>query len=371
MKVVIAYASVGGGHFKAAEAICNHFRQAHPEIKTELVDILQKESRLFQIIYTSGYNFLIKYVPSLWALGYWICYFRPLRPLTRGFARVVNLANSKRFCELLIQENPDVVISTHFLTSEIAVGLKKRKLIHSRVITVITDFGVHPFWISSGTDLYVVAADSTKNELIREGIKEEEVAVLGIPIDPKFLQDYARDTLLKKIGLKAGKFIVLIATGSFGIGPIEKIVELLHQDAQILVVCARNNRLYARLKEINYPGVLVFGFIDNIHELMAVSDLIITKPGGLTISESLSMDLVPVFISPIAGQEMQNIKFLAQSGIGAYPRHIDEIRRLVLDFQAHPDKLKQARENICRIKKPSAAGELCNVVCQGSIGTSD
>jgi processive 1,2-diacylglycerol beta-glucosyltransferase len=159
-------------------------------------------------------------------------------------------------------------------------------------------------------------------------------------------------------------------TGSFGIGPMEKIVEALHKDVQLLVVCAKNDKLAMKLSQRNFPGVKVFGFVDNADELMAVSDLIITKPGGLSTSEILVMELAPIFICAIPGQEMGNVRALASSGIGIELGNVDRIKKAVLEYKEHPEKLFTIKERIRGVRKPDAAEEICNVVCQGSGGLS-
>lgn len=368
MKIVITYASAGTGHNRAAQAIYSHLREYHKEIDVKIIDVLKKTNILFGLSYYYGYLFLVKYAPFLWWLGFWSTYAKVLRPFNKPIVLIINRLSTRKFSKFLIQENPDFIISTHFLPSEISVYLKRTQKIKSRIFTVITDFGVHPFWIADGTDIYNVALDSTKEKLISEGIKENNIKEFGIPIDSKFLRRYEKDVLTKKFDIDQNKFTVLITTGSFGIGPIEEIVDLLYKDIQILVVCANNKRLYTRLKNKNYPDVRVFGFIDNIQELMSVSDIIITKPGGLTISESLTMDLVPIFIAAIPGQETENIKILTKKGIGIKARNTASIKDIILDFKNRPDKLKSIKENISRIKKPFATRELCNAVCQGSIG---
>lgn len=370
MKVLIVYASAGAGHRRAAEAIFNYFRDRCPEIDTELVDILEKTNILFKSGYTWGYSFLINYAVFLWQLAYWITDFKFLRPLSRSIASFLNRINSNKFINFLIQEDPDFIISTHFLSSEISASLKKSQKIKSRLLTVVTDFGVHPFWISDGTDTYIVASGFAKKQLVMEGIKESSIMEFGIPIDSKFFQQYDKDELYKKFEIDRHKFCVLIMTGSFGVGPIEKIIKLLHKDIQILVVCAANKKLYGKLKKENLSNVKVFGFIDNPQELMAISDIIITKGGGLSIQEALAMELIPIFISPIPGQEENNIKILQKYEIGFSPKNIKDIKNIILDFKDHPHKLKYAKDNIKKIKKPNALKEICNVVCQGSSGTS-
>lgn len=370
MKIIITYASAGAGHFKAAKAIYSNLKEQHKELDVKLADVLQKTSFLFKVSYNQGYSFLVRHAPWLWRLAFLITYSKSLRLFTRPIASIINRLNTRIFSRILIQENPDFIVSTHFLPSEIAADLKTEQKITSKLITIVTDFGVHPFWVSEGTDTYVVASGFTKRQLLLEGIAENNIKELGIPIESKFLKEYNKEELFKKFNLQQNKFIVLIETGSFGIGPIEAIVDLLYKDVQILVVCAKNKRLYKRLKNKNYPDVKVLGFVNNMHELMAVSDIIITKPGGLSISESLAMDLLPIFIVPIPGQEKENIKALAHYGIGIYLEDINKIRDTVMGFRDHSEKLQEIKNSIRKIKKPFACQEICNVICQGSPGDS-
>ncbi|MEK9169393.1 MAG: glycosyltransferase, partial [Patescibacteria group bacterium] len=136
----------------------------------------------------------------------------------------------------------------------------------------------------------------TKNRLLHMGIEEQRIKEFGIPSAPGFLKIQDREQIAKKLGIEAKKFTMLVMTGSFGVGPLEEIAGSLCADAQVLVVCGRNKTLFKRLEKKNLSNVLAFGFINNPEELMAVSDVIITKPGGLSIAELLNMELFPIFI---------------------------------------------------------------------------
>lgn len=368
MKIIVSYASAGAGHLKAAEAIYNYIKERSPEIDVRIVDVIDKASFLFRINYTFGYSFLVRNANFLWWLAFWITDFKPLRPFTKSITSVITQLNTKGFARFLIQENPDVIISTHFLPSQISSALRKTRKIKSRLVTIITDFTVHSFWVSPATDIYVVASGFTREQLVREGVREERIKEFGIPIDSKFLIQYDRGKLCRKLDIDENKFTVLIMTGSFGLGPLEQIVNALYRDVQILVVCAANKKLYTRLKNRNLADVRVFAFIDNPQELMAVSDIIITKPGGLTISEITAMELVPVFISAIPGQEAGNIEALKRYGIKLCASSIEGIKNMVLDFKDHRDKLKNIKENIRKVKKPDCLREIYNAVCQSSAG---
>jgi processive 1,2-diacylglycerol beta-glucosyltransferase len=208
----------------------------------------------------------------------------------------------------------------------------------------------------------VAASDFTKNRLVLEGVEAEKIRVLGLPFDPKFLRHFDHPALCRKLGIDHRKFTVLLMTGSFGLGPLEEIAECLHEDCQVLVVCAGNTKLYDRLLKKNLENVKVFGFISNTEELMAVSQVIITKPGGSTITEVLIMELPVVFISAIPGQETANLEALAEYNIGVSPKNIEEIKKYVLDLKENPEKILELKQKIRGIKKPFACKELAGVI---------
>ena len=362
MKVLIVHASAGAGHRRAAEAVYNYLKENSPDLDLTLLDALDKTNALFKFDYTKGYSFLVNYAVSLWRWAFLATDYKFLRPVSRTIARMINRLNSGRLIRYFIQEKADVIISTHFLPSELAADLKNKHKIDSKLITIITDYGVHPFWISAGTDLYVVASEFTKNRLSLEGVPAEKISVLGLPFDPKFLRHFDRADLCHKLGIDREKFTVLLMTGSFGLGPLEEVAEALHKDCQVLVVCAGNKKLYRRLLKRNLENVKVFGFVSNAEEMMAAAQVIITKPGGSTITEVLIMELPVVFISAIPGQETANVQALAKYGIGVDLRDIAKIKEFVLDLKNNPQKILDLKQKIREIQKPFACKELARVI---------
>jgi len=364
MKVIIVYASAGAGHLKAAQAISNCFKQKHPEVEVKVVDILDKSTFLFKYSYIGLYAFMVRHAFFLWGLLFAISERGPLRFIARKLSAISHSLNMHNFCEFLVRENPDVVISTHFASPEIAAGLKKIGKIKAKLVTVITDFGVHPFWLSKGTDLYIGASEFTKKQLMEQGVEVNKIKICGIPVDDKFIKTHDRKILCDKIGIDKDIFTVLIMTGSFGIGPIEEIAAALSGEVQLLVVCANNHKLHAKLSFKELSGIKVFGFVNNAEELMAVSDCIITKPGGLTTSEILIMELAPIFICAIPGQERGNVRALASCGIGLELKDVAQIKKAILGYRDNPKELLEIKERIRKVRKPFAAEEICNVVCE-------
>jgi len=367
-KIVIAYASAGAGHRKAAEALFNYLKRHYPQYEVLKVDILRMSSAWFRFAYTYGYVLLIKYFPFLWSFIFTLTALRrPLLPSAADPLRLLNHIATAGFRAYLLRESPWAVINTHFLCSEISAQMKQKGVIGSRIFTVITDFGVHPLWKDEGTDLYFAASEHTRAELFSLGVPPERVSVTGIPVAEEFIDYGTRRT---QVGRPKGEFTILVATGSFGIGPFERIIRSLFRDVRIIVVCACNRRLYRRLKTKNYPGVKVLGMIDNMYDVMAEADLIITKPGGLTISESLIMEVVPVFIMAIPGQEEENARFIDRSRAGFYLRGTAGLRGLVLRLKNDKKEITRLQDNIRRIKKINVLKDICDAVCQSSPGTA-
>lgn len=368
MKILVTYASAGGGHFKAAQAVYHDLEKNCPSVELAFVDVLEETNGVFKFFYKGSYSFLIRHALLLWRALFWLTDFKPTASIIRPVGFIINWCHSRRFMRFLIREQFDCIFSTHFFPAEVAAHLKKYKKINSRILTLITDFGVHGYWVSQGTDCYFVATEATKIKLMKKGVRPALIINSGIPVDNIFLKPCETALLHEKFHTDKDTFTVLIAAGSFGIGPIEELVDLLHKKVQILVVCARNRRLYDSLKQKEYPGVHVFGFVDYMDELMSISHLVVTKAGGMTIAESLSKELVPIFMTAIPGQERENIHVLSLYGIGCYTRKISRVREMILDFKEHPQKLDAIKADIHKIKKPHALEEICRVICPGRAG---
>jgi len=362
MKVLITYASAGAGHRRAAEAVYDYLKNNRNDLALELVDIVPFTNPFFRFFYNSGYSFLVHYATWLWGLFFWLTGSRLTRWVSRKMSLIVNYLSCRKFAAYLIKEKFDFIISTHFLNSELAANLKLRNKIQAKLITVVTDFGVHPFWVSNGVDFYIVASELTKDKLLNMGVAEDKIQASGIPFSPGFVKTQNRDQLAEKFGIDGNKFTVLLMTGSFGSGPLEEIAESICAEVQVLVVCAKNKKLLSRLEKRNLENVKVFGFVNNAEELMAVSDVIVTKPGGSSIAEFLNMELFPIFISAIPGQEQENVKTLAAYGVGCAPKNIKEIKDLIVELKGNPQKLQNLKKNVIQAAKPSACQEISSVI---------
>jgi len=351
MRIIIAYASAGSGHRRAAEAIYRTFEKKYPEINTSLIDILDYTNSLFANLYSQGYSLLVTHLKFIWAIGYRLTCLKSFR----WFFNFICCLNCFRFGNLIVQEQPDIVLATHFFPAEIISYLKKRGKLSLRLITIMTDFGVHPFWVFEDCDDYIVGSDYTCNHLVLKGINPNKIKVLGIPISSEFPVNYRRDR-------QRQGFTALLVTGSFGFSLIEKIVDMVYSEINLLVVCGNNQRLYNRLKRKHYAGAQLFGFTKEMPRLMSQADIIVTKPGGLTIAEALAMELPIIFIGGIPGQETENARVLEACGCAIRAKRLKDIKDIILDLKAHSERLALMRVNIQRFKKPNASEETCRYV---------
>ncbi len=347
MKILVTHVPAGSGHEKAAEAVADALRQLQPDAETTLMNGLEGMSSAYQWAFTQGYLDLIHRAPALWGVVYHLLDHRNLAWGAYKLHRLSNASHGKVLEEILTRRQPDVFIATHFFPSEVASYLKQKGRLKAKLITVITDYMPHSVWISPGTDLYAVGMELTKEELIRRGVPAEKVRVTGIPIHPKFARRQDRRALAVRLGLDPGQFTLLVCSGGFGTGPVERVIHLLKQVAepmQVLAVTGKNTQLYHRLEKLkgSFPHALkVYGFVDNMDELMEASDLFVTKPGGLSCTEAMAKDLPMVLAAAIPGQEQRNGEIVERFGAAVTADPIERIPEIIRKLRADPAHLEQ------------------------------
>ena len=365
MKVFIIHASAGAGHRKAAEALYNAFtRCAAGQVTVEKIDALDFSSSIFRKSYPAVYIFLVTYIPFVWGILFYLLNFSPLAPFIRIIRHQANAFYCRNLIRYILTEQPDVVVCEHFLSAELVSALKQQGRYTGTVITGVTDFGVHLFWINPGTDYYFVASDMTKDELSAKGVPAEKVMVTGIPIEEKFSQNPGKSAMRAKLGLKANVFTVLVTSGGFGVGPLVDIVrslERMEYDLQMMVICGKNEPLVQLFEKEKFTkNVKVFGYVHNMDECMEAADVIITKSGGLTVSESLAKGLPMIITKPIPGQETRNAEVIEQYHIGMRLLKVnlitEKIGFLLKDDQR---RLNEMRKNARNLARPDAADRMC------------
>lgn len=355
MKILIIYATAGAGHRMAAEALNQGFQGSGYDV--HLVDALDHTSRFYKRMYSQSYTFLITHLSWLWGFFFQLIDLPWLQPAVRAWRRLYNHLNGRALERFLVEQDFDYIFSTHFFPNEVMAHLKRRERISATLVCCVTDFDVHRIWLAEGIDHYTVASAWTRDKIVGLGVEPSCVHICGIPTHPKFSVPKDLGAIRAKLALKPDTFTVLVATGSFGIGPIAEILQKLSQ-FQVLVVCGHNRALFESLSRRNKGLAKIYGLVNNMEELMAVADLMITKPGGLSISEALVTGLPMVFFNAIPGQETNNIKVLKTYGVGISGCSVDAMAAIIMKLKGSPAELKDAKERSRSLGRPAAVAEI-------------
>ncbi len=377
-RILIAYASAGSGHQKAADAIEGALAQFNRgDIEIKKIDTLDYARPIFKKGYIGLYLFLVNKIPRLWGLGY---YLFDTRLVYRAIVKPIRQINNFLYCgaliDLLKKYRPDVVINTHFLGSEVMAGMKRRGFLKdTTLITVVTDYFMHSFWVDAATDYYCVAQQESKRHLMKRGIPQERIRVFGIPIDMKFALHQEKSRLCATLDVRHDIHTVLIGSGGFGVGPVKTLVREIAgiKDVQLLVVCGYNAELKDDINafvEASGLPIKVYGFVDNMDELMEIADVIVTKSGGMTSSEAMSKGLPMVIIAAIPGQEARNCRYLVKAGAAIEAANVNKAKEAVRKLLESPQEIERLRNNIRQIKKPNAAYDIARFALTVAGGVS-
>lgn len=365
MRILIATVTAGGGHLAAATALEEAWRAMRPDDVVEKIDLLKLFSPLHRKIYSDGYVKFVERAPELWGMVFAKTDDPKLLQRFKRLQQKFPSGSKKRFASFVKQFKPDAVLCTHFLPLETLTPLREKDGVRPFVASVITDFEAHALWMESCVDLYCVAAEETKARLIARGANEKNILATGIPIAMKFSSKINANAIRKNYGLRDDLPVLLVLSGGFGMGPVAEILAELDKSSkpfQMLVVTGRNEELRQKLaaQTRKHPTHLL-GFSTNMHELMAVADLIVTKPGGLTTSEALAMGK-PIFIlNPIPGQEAANSDFLLERGAAAKANRVEDLPFRIEQLLGSK-KLTELAKAAKRLGRPKAAETICHEI---------
>jgi processive 1,2-diacylglycerol beta-glucosyltransferase len=270
---------------------------------------------------------------------------------------------------LLQDLRPDVVICTHAFPCGVMAEYKKQFADSPPVMGVVTDFAVHAFWIHTNIDGYAVATDEMRSALILRGVPCHRVLVSGIPVRPEFSRPHGdRNALRERLGLPLDCSTVLLMGGGLGIGPLEAMMHAL--DKVSLPLCAvaivgRSARSDQRVREyahkVRYP-VRVVRFVNNVHEYMDASDVLITKPGGLTSAEALVARVPMVLFKPLPGQEERNTRYLVQRRAALRAKSTADLTRTVQSLLESEEARSAMRAAMVQLGRPDAAADIAAAI---------
>jgi processive 1,2-diacylglycerol beta-glucosyltransferase len=363
MNLLILHASAGAGHKRAAEALAAA-AQAAGGHRVTVRDILDFTPPLFRRSYAKGYLDIVKSVPELWGYMYARSDRRALLPHRKQIRTVFNKLNTRKFLEFYDELAPDATICTHFMPLEILATRARQEGVGRAPFCVVTDFAVHALWIVEGVARYYVATEEARRQLLRKGQPPERVQLAGIPVDPIFGRSEPSEAARRRLGLRPDLPLLLLLSGGCGVGPACELVRSLREltaPCQLLVVAGNNAELKQEAEEaaaaLPFP-CKVFGFVNNMHELMDAAEIVISKPGGLTSSEVLAKGKPLVVIDPIPGQEQRNCEHLLEAGAAVRLFEIEDAPCKIGALLADPARRSRMAASARALGRPQAAAEI-------------
>ena len=372
-KILIFYASFGGGHLSAANSIKQCIDENFDGYETNLIDCFLYVNKPINKLSTIVYKEMAKKFPWAWGEVY--------RHSQRGpIAHISSTANNlmaKKLLKLLREYAPDVVISTHPFGSQMVSYLKRKALIDCKLATIMTDFAPHEQCLvgKEQVDYFFVSHEKMRQELIDDNIPAEKVLATGIPISKRFLMNYDRTEVMNSFNLNLNKKVILLfGGGEFGLGR-EQTLKILKSfithstQHQIVAISGKNEKMKESFEKLveelhSENMVRVLPYTTQVPELMSIADFVVTKPGGLTSTESLVSGLPMVLINPIPGQEEENAKFLEDSGVGIWLKQKENCDGIITELLNNEDKLNQMRKNTELLAKKNSTMDICKTILQ-------
>lgn len=363
-RIVILTMSVGAGHLRASEVIQRAIDDGGDGVEVRTVDAVELARPWFLWLYIHSYWWMLYRAPGLW------------RRLFERRERMQHRATApqwvfRRGCEEVLQQlksfAPHLVIATEIGAAEIAALGKREGWFNAPILAAQTDFQTESPWAQREIDVFSVASDEAKGQLLGWGVSPNRIVLCGIPIDPAFSLPFDRAELLQALGLDSRRPVVLVMGGGMGPAPLDAIIQSLEicgLPLQVLAVAGRNQAMRSKLEALRGKIALdlhVFGWSENVPELMAAASLLITKPGGVTTAEALAAGLPMILTHPIPGPEERHIRYLAKNNLAVCAHTLEDIARHAYRLLTNREELTALARRAREVARPDAAHAIAQI----------
>lgn len=364
-KALIVSVKAGYGHHSTGQAIIDYFEDKG--IECEMLDTFEYVDPELGDFIQDGYLLTTKYLPEAFGKVYSTLDKKESPYNKFSLTAILSKLVSHKIKDCIVGHNYDVIIGTHSYACMVMTYLREEGIITCPTFGIVTDFTVHPFWESTDLDMYVTPDSQLNRQMTKKGISMEHIMPTGIPIKKKFATKISKTDARNLLEIPDKKTI-LIMMGSMGFGRIiEEIEDIvsLGGDFQILCICGNNKKLYKNIEKYKseWPKeVYNYGFVDNVDVMMDAADCIITKPGGLTSSESMAKGLPAILMNPIPGQEDRNMEFLVNNGAAMMVTDTFPVDEALYQLLNQEWRIKHLQESISHIGKPNSTRDLCEYI---------
>ncbi|MBR6708100.1 MAG: galactosyldiacylglycerol synthase [Clostridia bacterium] len=365
MRVLVLSVTAGGGHNSTANAIKAYLDGKGVECR--VMDTLRYINKPLAKTVSEGYEFVASKAKLVFDEGYRLAEKRKRNADVKSQMRRNGKLLSRKLGKYIAAYDPDVIVFTHIFVGVILDVLKVEKGLRAKTVGILTDFVFHPYWEeSTHLDYVITACPQLSLQARKKGFREEQILPMGIPIHPRFsvLRDKAESR--RALGLDPDKTTFLLMAGSMGYGNMTSTVEQLYrmeQDFQLIIVCGKNEKAREAIEALpQRKTARIVGWSNEIDRFMDAADCIITKPGGLTTSESLAKCLPMIIVNPIPGQEDRNTQFLLNNGAAIAVTETFPLDEAVYTLLANPDRIPLMKQSIELLRRPDSTEQIGRLV---------
>lgn len=364
--ILILSASIGAGHIKAAEAVEKELKQALPAARIITVDFMSKQTSWVHWFMKEFYLQMLAFVPNLYDVFYKLAGEKSGGSVIKSaFALVMQPVIS----QLLKKYQPDLVFCTHPFPEAAASLWKTRHQSNLPLAVVMTDYSLHEIWLRANVDQYFMATEEMRTDMQQRGYAGAMLFAYGIPITMDLAELPARDALRQKYGVPDSQPALLLMGGGLGLGGINETLQELERISSTLmlfVVAGKNERLQSEAQAFakkSHHQIHVWGYTDCVHELMRASDLLITKPGALTISEAFAVGLPTLLHDPIPGPETENAIYATRHGAAVWLHPHEKLAPAVSEILGSGVR-KELQRNAKACARPAAARDIARKLAE-------
>lgn len=376
-KLLILSVSAGNGHVRAAQALAATAQQRWPGWQCVHIDAMAHVSAGFRKVYTDWYIKLVDRAPDVWSYLHGKADSTPHSAASQRLRRGIERLSARDLLRQIARERPDAIVCTHFLPAELLAREQQRARLAASLWLQVTDYDLHNMWIVPGMAGYFAANEEVAFRMRARGLPAGRIHVTGIPVMPAFDVAAAaapgRDAAVRGLGLDPGRGVVLMVSGGAGVGDLpsmaRRVLALPGLDFQLIAVAGRNADAHAQLQALapQHGGrLLPIGFTSEMDRLMTAADLVVTKPGGLTISECMALGRPMLLTSPIPGQEEHNAIHLLEEGAAWLTDDAIGLEFKIARLMADAPRLAAMAARSRALGKPGAARAVLTQVIEGA-----
>ena len=364
MRILILTGKFGMGHWSASQSLRQHLLRAFPGAEAEVLDLVAQAMPNASEAMYKCFNLLVTRGSGLFNL-----YYKLTKDLPADTWTVLDDLFLDSLTGLFMDRGPDVVIATHPLCARMVSRWKGATGSRLPLVTCVTDLSSHSEWIHKYTDCYLVGSNDLREKLASKGVDRDSICVTGIPVRSEFKRPVVR---------RPGRTRqLLIMGGGLGLLPRrDSFYEALDAlpGVHTTIITGRNQKLYDRLAG-RYPNIQVLGFTDRVYDYMARADLVLTKPGGITLFETIFSELPILAWEPFLEQEKLNARFLVKRGLGRTAAKepeacLEAIRSLIYDDGALEDMRANMRAMKAQLEEESLARILAGLRTEKGVGVA-